>query len=69
MFISEGIFRPFFCTLPLVIFTVVMRDHALTLNTAVLLCLSGLASYVLLYRFGRLFQGVLQFGKPFLQVR
>jgi hypothetical protein len=69
MFISEGIFRPFLCTLPLVIFSVFMRGHALTFNTAALLGLSGFASYVLLYRFGRLFRGSLQFGKPCLQVR
>lgn len=69
LFISEGIFRPFLCTLPLVIFTIFMRGHALTLNTAGLLCLSGFASYLLMHRFGRLFRGSLEFGKPFLQAR
>jgi O-antigen/teichoic acid export membrane protein len=68
-FISEGILRPFLCTLPLVIFAVVMHDHAFTFNTTVLLGLSGFASYWLVYRFGRLLPGSWQFGKPFLEAR
>jgi len=68
-FISEGIFRPFLCTLPVVIFAIVMRDHSLTLDTAALFGLSGFASYLLIHRFGRLFQRSLQFGKPSLQTR
>jgi O-antigen/teichoic acid export membrane protein len=68
-FISEGIFRPFLCSLPLVIFTIAMRDHALTLSTAALLGLSGIASYLLIYRFGRVLPGSVQLDKPFLQAR
>lgn len=68
-FISEGILRPFVCTLPLVIFTIVLHDHALTANTVILLGLSALASYLLVYRFGRVLPRTFQFGKPFLQPR
>lgn len=68
-FISEGIFRPFLCSLPLVIFTIAMRGHILTLNVAAFFALCGCASYLLLYRYGRLLPGSLQFGKPFLQPR
>lgn len=68
-FISEGILRPFLCTLPLVIFTAVMHDRALTPNAIALLGFSALASYLLMHRFGRLFPRSLQFGKPFLQPR
>jgi O-antigen/teichoic acid export membrane protein len=68
-FISEGIVRPFLCSLPLVIFAILTRDRAFTFNTTVLLGLSGFASYWLVYRFGRLFPGSWQFGKPSLEVR
>jgi len=68
-FVSEGIFRPFLCTLPLVIFTIAMGGHILTLNVAALFVLCGCASYLLLYRYGNLLPGSLQFGKPFLQPR
>jgi len=66
-FISEGILRPFLCTLPLVIFTVVMYDHALTLNSVALLGLSAFATYLLMHRFGGPLPRSLQFAKPFLQ--
>jgi hypothetical protein len=46
-----------------------MRDHALTLSTAALLGLSGIASYLLIYRFGRVLPGSVQLDKPFLQAR
>jgi O-antigen/teichoic acid export membrane protein len=68
-FISEGILRPFLCTLPLVIFTVVMHDHALKLDTALLLGFCGLMSYFLMHRFGRMLPKSFSFGKLFLQPR
>jgi O-antigen/teichoic acid export membrane protein len=68
-FISEGILRPFLCTLPLVIFAAIMRNQPLTVNTGALLALAGLASYLLMHRFGRLFPRALLFGKPSLQPR
>lgn len=68
-FITEGILRPFLCTLPLLIFTGVLRDHALTPATVVLLFVAGFSSYLLMHRFGRLFPRSFQFGKPFLQLR
>jgi O-antigen/teichoic acid export membrane protein len=68
-FISEGILRPFLCALPLLIFTVVMHDHALKLDTALLLGLCGLMTYFLMHRFGRMLPRSLPFGKLFLQPR
>lgn len=68
-FISEGILFPFLCSLPLVILTIAMHNHALTPSTAALLGLSGIASYLLIHRFGRVLPASLQFGKPFLQPR
>lgn len=68
-FITEGILRPFLCTLPLLIFTGILRDRALTAANVLLLVGAGFSSYLLMHRFGRLFPRSLQFGKPFLQFR
>jgi O-antigen/teichoic acid export membrane protein len=68
-FLTEGILRPFLCTLPLVLFTSLVRDHTLTPVTVVLLCVAGLASYLLMRRFGRVFPWSLQFDRPSLQLR
>jgi O-antigen/teichoic acid export membrane protein len=68
-FVSEGILRPFFCILPLLIFTIAIHDQPLTLNAALLLTLAVCLSYWLMHRFGRVFPGSFQFGKPFLQTR
>ena len=54
-FITEGILRPFLCTLPLLLFTGLVRDHELTPITVALLCVAGFLSYLLMHRFGRVF--------------
>jgi O-antigen/teichoic acid export membrane protein len=66
-FISEGILRPFLCTLPLLIFTIALHGQPLTWNAALLLALSGCLSYWLMHRFGRVLPRSFQFGKPFPQ--
>ena len=66
-FMSEGIFRPFLCSLPLVIFTIVNRDHALTLNSALLLGVSAFSSYFLMYRYGNVLPRSLPLSKLFAQ--
>lgn len=68
-FVSEGILRPFFCTLPLLIFTIALHGEPLTFNAALLLVLSACLSYWLMHRFGRVFPRSFQFSKPFLQAR
>jgi O-antigen/teichoic acid export membrane protein len=68
-FISEGILRPFLCTLPLLLFTVALHGQPLTFNVALLLSLSACLSYWLMHRFGRVFPRSFQFGKSFLQAR
>jgi O-antigen/teichoic acid export membrane protein len=68
-FLTEGILRPFLCTLPLLLFTGLVRDHTLTPITVALLCVSGLASYLLMHRFGRVFPWSLQFDRASLQLR
>ncbi len=68
-FITEGILRPFLCTLPLLIFTIVivLHNRTLSLNTAVLFGVCAFASYLLASQFGRLLPRPFQFGKPFPQ--
>ena len=68
-FIAEGILRPVLCSVPLIIFTIAVRDHALTLNTAILFCVFGLAGYLLMYGFGRVFPVAVQLDKSFLHAR
>jgi O-antigen/teichoic acid export membrane protein len=68
-FISEGILRPFLCTLPLLISTVALHGQPLTLNTGLLLGLAVYVSYWLMLRFGRVLPRGFQLGKPFLQTR
>ena len=70
-FITEGMLRPFLCTIPLLIFTIVivLHDQTLTLDIAVLFGACGFASYLLAYRFGRILPRSFQFGKPFPQPR
>jgi O-antigen/teichoic acid export membrane protein len=69
VFITEGILRPAFCTLPLLLFTIVIvfHDRTSSLNTAMLFAVCGLASYLLASQFGRLLPRSFQFGKAFPQ--
>ena len=66
-FITEGILRPVLCTLPLLIFTGIVHDRALTPANLGLLLIAGFTSYLLMHRFGRVLPRSLQFSKPTLQ--
>lgn len=66
-FISEGILRPFLCTLPLAIATIALHDQPLSVGFASVLGISTVSSYLLIYRFGRLIPRSSQLEKLFLQ--
>jgi O-antigen/teichoic acid export membrane protein len=70
-FMTEGILRPFLCSLPMIIFTIVIvfQGQSLTMNAIVLFAVCGFGSYLLTSRFGRLLPRSFDYGKPLPEPR
>lgn len=66
-FITDGIVRPFLCTLPLIVSSAAMHDRTLTVSSLGLLVASGVATYILTYHFGNVLPRSVQLSKLFPQ--